>query len=69
MEMSQRQKAQQAPRQSPPSGPNGELRFQPDAQNLAQEHNQVGKVPVDQNGDVQNGPPAEPPQNLPQHTP
>ncbi|MCI4384754.1 hypothetical protein PGIGA_G00042340 [Pangasianodon gigas] len=69
MEMSQRQKAQQAARQPPPSGPNGELRFQPDTQNLAQEHNQVGKVPVDQNGDVQNGPPAEPPQNLPQHTP
>ncbi|XP_058265417.1 nucleobindin-1 [Hemibagrus wyckioides] len=69
MEMSQRQKAQQAAKQPPPSGPNGELRFQPDAQNLAQEQDQVGKVPVNQNGEVQNGPAAEPPQNLPQHTP
>ncbi|KAF7697742.1 nucleobindin-1 [Silurus meridionalis] len=68
-EMSQRQKDQQEVDQPPPSGPNGELRFQPDLPNLAQEHDQVGKVPVDQNGDVQNGPPAEPPQNLPQHTP
>ncbi|KAI5097057.1 nucleobindin-1 isoform X1, partial [Silurus meridionalis] len=67
-EMSQRQKDQQEVHQPPPSGPNGELRFQPDLPNLAQEHDQVGKVPVDQNGDVQNGPPAEPPQNLPQHT-
>ncbi|XP_060758232.1 nucleobindin-1 [Neoarius graeffei] len=65
MEMAQRQKAQQAAHQPPPSGPNGELQFQPDAHNL----DQVGKVPVDQNGEVQNGPPAEPPQNLPQHTP
>lgn len=37
MEMSQRQKAQQVAQQLPPSGPNGELRFQPDAQNPAQE--------------------------------
>lgn len=28
----------------------------------------VVKVPVDQNGDVKNNLPAEPPQNLPQHT-
>ncbi|TSQ23987.1 Nucleobindin-1 [Bagarius yarrelli] len=69
MEMSQREKVQQVAQQAPPSGPNGELRFQPDAQNLAQEHNQVGKVAVEHNGNVQNGPPAEPPQNLPQHTP
>ncbi|XP_053533981.1 nucleobindin-1 [Ictalurus punctatus] len=67
VEMS-RQKAQQAARQLPPSGPDGELRFQPDARNLAQEHHQVGKMPVDPNRDVQNGLPAEPPQNL-QHTP
>lgn len=39
VEMS-RQKAQQAARQLPPSGPDGELRFQPDARNLAQEHHQ-----------------------------
>lgn len=42
--MSQRQKSQQAARQPPPSGPNGELRFQPDVQNLAQEHDQGEKV-------------------------
>ncbi|XP_060747862.1 nucleobindin-1 isoform X1 [Tachysurus vachellii] len=69
MEMSQRQKAQQVAQQPPPAGPNGELRFQPDAQNPAQEQIKVGKVAVDQNGDIQNGPPAEPPQNFPQHTP
>lgn len=40
MEMSQRQKAQQAAHPAPPSGPNGELQFQPGAQNLAQEHEQ-----------------------------
>ncbi|KAI5630271.1 nucleobindin-1 isoform X1, partial [Silurus asotus] len=42
-EMSQRQKDQQEVHQPPPSGPNGELRFQPDLPNLAQEHDQVGK--------------------------
>ncbi|XP_016340515.1 nucleobindin-1-like isoform X2 [Sinocyclocheilus anshuiensis] len=50
MEMSQKQKEQQALNRQPPSGPN------------------VVKVPVVQNGDVQNNLPAEPPQNLPQHT-
>ncbi|KAI5619717.1 nucleobindin-1 isoform X1, partial [Silurus asotus] len=44
-EMSQRQKDQQEVHQPPPSGPNGELRFQPDLPNLAQEHDQGEKNP------------------------
>ncbi|KAI7803220.1 putative nucleobindin-1 [Triplophysa rosa] len=63
MEMSQKQKEQQDINRQPPSGPNGELQFQQEIQKLA-----MVKVPVDQNGDVQNNLPAEPPQNLPQHT-
>lgn len=43
MEMAQRQKAQQVEQPPPPSGPNGELRFQPDTQNVAQEQNQGEK--------------------------
>lgn len=68
MEMSQRQKEQQAVGRPPPSGPNGELQFQQEIQKLTQEDNPVGKVAVDQNGEVQNSLQAEPPQNLPQHT-
>ncbi|RXN02601.1 nucleobindin-1-like protein [Labeo rohita] len=68
MEMSQKQKEQQAVNRQPPSGPNGELQFQQEIQKLAKEDSQVVKVPVDQNGEVQNNLPAEPPQNLPQHT-
>ncbi|XP_016395589.1 nucleobindin-1-like isoform X1 [Sinocyclocheilus rhinocerous] len=68
MEMSQKQKEQQALNRQPPSGPNGELQFQQEIQKLANEDSQVVKVPVVQNGDVQNNLPAEPPQNLPQHT-
>ncbi|XP_067285027.1 nucleobindin-1 [Pseudorasbora parva] len=68
MEMSQKQKEQQTVNRQPPSGPNGELQFQKEIQKLANENSQVVKVPVDQNGDVQNNLPAEPPQNLPQHT-
>lgn len=68
MEMSQKQKEQQALNRQPPSGPNGELQFQQEIQKLANEDSQVVKVPVDQNGAVQNNLHAEPPQNLPQHT-
>uniref|UniRef100_A0A672SS55 Nucleobindin-1 n=1 Tax=Sinocyclocheilus grahami TaxID=75366 RepID=A0A672SS55_SINGR len=67
MEMSQKQKEQQALNRQPPSGPNGELQFQQEMQKLANEDSQVLKVPINQNG-VQNNLPAEPPQNLPQHT-
>ncbi|XP_051572527.1 nucleobindin-1 [Myxocyprinus asiaticus] len=68
MEMSQKQKEQQAVNRQPPSRPNGELLFQQEIQKLTNEDSPVVKVPVDQNGDVQNKLPAEPPQNLPQHT-
>nr|QGZ07373.1 nucleobindin-1 [Schizothorax davidi] len=68
MEMSQKQKEQQALNRQPPSGPDGELQFQQEIQKLANEDSHVVKVPVDKNGDVQNNLPAEPPQNLPQHT-
>ncbi|XP_056608675.1 nucleobindin-1 [Triplophysa dalaica] len=68
MEMSQKQKEQQDVNRQPPSGPNGELQFQQEIQKLASEDGPVVKVPVDQNGDVQNNLQAEPPQNLPQHT-
>uniref|UniRef100_A0A8C1M6U8 Nucleobindin-1 n=1 Tax=Cyprinus carpio TaxID=7962 RepID=A0A8C1M6U8_CYPCA len=68
MERSQKQKEQQALNRQPPSGPNDELQFQQEIQKLANEDSRVVKVPVDQNGDVQNNLPAEPPQNLPQHT-
>lgn len=68
MEMSQKQKEQQALNRQPPSGPDGELQFQQEIQKLANEESQVVKVPVNQNGDVQSNLQAEPPQNLPQHT-
>ncbi|XP_065134444.1 nucleobindin-1 [Paramisgurnus dabryanus] len=68
MEMSQKQKEQQEVNRQPPPGPNGELNFQQEIQKLANEEGQVVKVPVDQNGEVQNNLQAEPPQNLPQHT-
>lgn len=68
MEMSQKQKEQQEVNRQPPSGPNAELNFQQEIQKLANEDGQVVKVPVDQNGDIQNNLQAEPPQNLPQHT-
>ncbi|XP_059414050.1 nucleobindin-2-like [Carassius carassius] len=63
MEMSQKQMEQQAVNRQPPSGPNGELQFQEEMQKLANEDSQVVKVPV-----AQNNLPADPPQNLPQHT-
>ncbi|XP_026063308.1 nucleobindin-1-like [Carassius auratus] len=62
-EMSQKQMEQQAVNRQPPSGPNGELQFQEEMQKLANEDSQGVKVPV-----AQNNLPAEPPQNLPQHT-
>lgn len=68
MEMSQKQKEQQALNKQPPSGPNGELKFQEGIQKLINEDRQAVKVPDQQTGDVQNNLPAEPPQNLPQHT-
>lgn len=68
MEMSQKQKEQQEVNRQPPPSPNGELNFQQEIQKLANEEGQVVKVPVDQNGEVQNNLQAEPPQNLPQHT-
>uniref|UniRef100_A0A1A7YT79 Nucleobindin-1 n=1 Tax=Iconisemion striatum TaxID=60296 RepID=A0A1A7YT79_9TELE len=59
LEMSQRQKEQQAAVGQPPVGPNGELQFQP------QTHNpEEAKAPAG----AQSNLPAEPPQNLPIHT-
>ncbi|TRY87792.1 hypothetical protein DNTS_015699 [Danionella cerebrum] len=69
MEMSQKQKDQQAMNRQPPSGPNGELQFQQGLEKLANEDTQVGKVPDNQQGEVKNNLPAEPPQNLPQYHP
>ena len=62
LEMSQRQKDQQAADGQPPAGPNGELQFQPQAPKpeVTEE-----KAPVEQEVQVQNNLPAEPPQNLP----
>lgn len=60
LEMSQRQKEQQAAGNGqPPVGPNGELQFQPQTQKPEEV-----KAPAE----VQNNLPAEPPQNLPQQT-
>ncbi|XP_063045363.1 nucleobindin-1 isoform X3 [Engraulis encrasicolus] len=65
MEMAQRQKQQQEEvKDAPPAGPNGELQFQQGINKLQQEET-VGKVAVQNEGEV----PAEPPQNLPQQTP
>uniref|UniRef100_A0A8C2WGK2 Nucleobindin-1 n=1 Tax=Cyclopterus lumpus TaxID=8103 RepID=A0A8C2WGK2_CYCLU len=58
LEMSQRQKEQQAADGQPPAGPNGELQFQPAVQKVEAEHP----------AEAQNNLPAEPPQNLPIHT-
>ncbi|KAL2101360.1 hypothetical protein ACEWY4_003121 [Coilia grayii] len=63
MEMAQRQKQQQEVKEQPPSGPNGELQFHQGINQLQQEET-VGKVAVENEGEV----PAEPPQNLPQQT-
>ncbi|XP_054616524.1 nucleobindin-1 isoform X2 [Dunckerocampus dactyliophorus] len=60
LEMSQRQKEQQAVDGQPPSGPHGELQFHPP------KVEDKGKVAVE--AEVQNHLPAEPPQNLPTHT-
>uniref|UniRef100_A0A8P4FYC7 Nucleobindin-1 n=1 Tax=Dicentrarchus labrax TaxID=13489 RepID=A0A8P4FYC7_DICLA len=65
LEMSQRQKEQQAADGQPPAGPNGELQFQPDTQKL--DAKEV-KAPAEHEGEVRNNLPAEPPQNLPLHT-
>uniref|UniRef100_A0A667YMW0 Nucleobindin 1 n=1 Tax=Myripristis murdjan TaxID=586833 RepID=A0A667YMW0_9TELE len=65
LEMSQRQKDQQAAEGQPPTGPNGELQFHQDAQKL---EDQEAKAPAEQEADGQNNLPAEPPQNLPLHT-
>ncbi len=43
MEMSQKQKEQQALNRQPPSGPNGELQFQQEIQKLANEDSQGDK--------------------------
>ncbi|XP_038151211.1 nucleobindin-1 isoform X2 [Cyprinodon tularosa] len=60
LEMSQRQKEQQAAGNGQaPAGPNGELQFHPQTQKPEEV-----KVPVE----GQNNLPAEPPQNLPSHT-
>ncbi|KAM4535523.1 nucleobindin-1 [Fundulus diaphanus] len=60
LEMSQRQKEQQAAGNGPPpAGPNGELQFQPQTQKPEE-----AKAPAE----AQNNLPAEPPQNLPVHT-
>ncbi|XP_061702456.1 nucleobindin-1 isoform X2 [Syngnathoides biaculeatus] len=66
LEMSQRQKEQPAVGDGqPPTGPRGELQFQP------LKHADKGKVAVMENPEdaqVRNNLPAEPPQNLPLHT-
>lgn len=64
-EMAQRQKQQQEGKELPPSGPNGELQYQPD-ENNAQLDEPVGKMAVQGDVDMQNEAQAEPPQNLPQ---
>lgn len=43
IEMSQKQKEQQAVNKQPPSGPNGELQFQQEIQKLANEDSQGEK--------------------------
>lgn len=44
MEMSQKQKEQQALNRQPPSGPDGELQFQQEIQKLANEDSQGEKM-------------------------
>ncbi|XP_056262790.1 nucleobindin-1 [Pseudoliparis swirei] len=61
LEMSQRQKGQQAADGQPPAGPNGELHFQPVAQKVEDKVEHPA-------AEAQNSLPAEPPQNLPIHT-
>ncbi|XP_023132307.1 nucleobindin-1 isoform X2 [Amphiprion ocellaris] len=63
LEMSQRQKEQQAADGQPPAGPNGELQFQAQTQ---KPDDKEAKAPAEP--EVQNNLPAEPPQNLPLHT-
>ncbi|MEQ2247937.1 Nucleobindin-1 [Ilyodon furcidens] len=60
LEMSQRQKEQQAAGNGqPPAGPNGELQFQPQTQKPEE---------INAPAEAKNNLPAEPPQNLPSHT-
>uniref|UniRef100_A0AAX7V1Q6 Nucleobindin-1 n=1 Tax=Astatotilapia calliptera TaxID=8154 RepID=A0AAX7V1Q6_ASTCA len=65
LEMSQRQKEQQAVDGQPPAGPNGELQFQPQTQ---KPEDKEAKAPAEPEAEAQNNLPAEPPQNLPLHT-
>ncbi|XP_071323256.1 nucleobindin-1 isoform X1 [Trachinotus anak] len=66
LEMSQRQKEQQAADgQPPPEGPNGELQFQAETH---KPEDKEAKAPADHEAQAQNNLPAEPPQNLPLHT-
>ncbi|XP_070704421.1 nucleobindin-1 [Pempheris klunzingeri] len=65
LEMSQRQRDQQAADGQPPTGPNGELQFQPETVKM---EDKEAKPPSEQEAQVQNNLPAEPPQNLPLHT-
>ncbi|XP_076027054.1 nucleobindin-1 isoform X3 [Genypterus blacodes] len=62
LEMSQRQKDQQAGDGQPPAGPNGELQFQPEEPKIEEKE---AKPPSEHNAGGQNDLPAEPPQNLP----
>lgn len=67
IEMSQRQKAQAG--NAPGSvldAPGANVQLQPEVQQQVQDH--VDKEAVNLNAENQNGAPAEPPQNLPQHT-
>uniref|UniRef100_A0AAQ6AQ80 Nucleobindin-1 n=1 Tax=Amphiprion ocellaris TaxID=80972 RepID=A0AAQ6AQ80_AMPOC len=67
LEMSQRQKEQQAADGQPPAGPNGELQFQAQTQKPDDKDCVIiAKAPAEP--EVQNNLPAEPPQNLPLHT-
>ncbi|XP_037648840.1 nucleobindin-1 [Sebastes umbrosus] len=65
LEMSQRQKEQQAADGQPPAGPNGELQFQAQTPKV---EDKEANVPAEHPAEVQNNLPAEPPQNLPIHT-
>ncbi|KAM3863967.1 nucleobindin-1 [Diretmus argenteus] len=65
LEMSQRQKDQQAAGGQPPTGPHGELQFH---QETHKAEDQAAKAPAQQQADTHNNIlPAEPPQNLPIH--
>lgn len=68
LEMSQRQKDQQAADGQPPAGPNGELKFQPETKKEEDKDLTGEKVPAAPEAEAQNNLPAEPPQNLPSHT-